>query len=101
MSWTRDELQLKISNELFGYTQIIDEPAVNEKIAHALHCIAAALLENAKAIDLASWRLGTADAVSIGSPSGTMGGLEFVGAQIKEGAETIANAIADAIMKED
>ena len=51
MSYTRDELQLKISNELFSYTEIIDEPEANEKVAHALHCIAAALLENAKAID--------------------------------------------------
>lgn len=51
MSFTRKELELEIHNELSHYNDIIDEPAANEKIAHALHCIAAALLENAKAIN--------------------------------------------------
>lgn len=76
--YTRDELQLKISNELFDYTQIIDEPAVNERVAHALHCIAAALLENAKAID--DFNL-------------DLPGLWHVGDALKEAAKEISTAI--------
>ena len=78
MSWTRDELQLKINNELFHYTEIIDEPAANEKIAHALHCIAAALLENAKAIN----------DFNIDLP-----GLWHVGDRLKSAGQEISTAI--------
>lgn len=89
MSWKIDELESEISIA----REVLEDETDGDKIAHALYCIASALVENAKATNLASWRLGTADGVAIGSPSGTMGALEFVGAQIKEAALTIAASI--------